>query len=247
MNFVPIDHLERTGGDVAAIVERYAPDQLVRLTAAWQESFLGSVLAGSAGVIVRIVGYAPYLPRFGTSPAVVDTRERERVRAPEDASERSRARELLILSAADQAREVLTGLSLNRSQLADILLISRPTLYDWLDGREPNAANSERLLEVLRVLRRAGVSSSDPIPPRFVRHPLNDGDVCLLDLLRSTDLDADRILAVLTEARALVKEMDSRRSEREERLRNLGFEEPSAEQRKTQLANSVAGRGWPAT
>ncbi len=248
MNYIPIDQLDRTGGDVAAIVERYAPDQIVRLEAAWQETLLRAVWTGSAGVVVRIVGYRSYLPRVGTSPAVVDTRERMRPQAAEgNTTERSRARELLTLSAGDQAREVLASLSLNRSQLAEILRISRPTLYDWLDGQEPNAPNSERLLVLLRLLGRAGVSSSDPLPPRFVRIPLNDEGVSLLDLLRSDELDAERVLAPLSEARALVREMDSRRNEREERLRKLGFEEPSAEERKAQLANSVAGRDWPKT
>jgi hypothetical protein len=248
MIYVPIDQLDRTGGDVAAIVECYAPDRIVRSEGAWQERFLRSAWTGSAGVVVCVVGYRPYLPRVGTSPAVVDTREGVRPRAAQRvATEHSRARELLTLSAGDQAREVLASLSLNRSQLAEILRIARPTLYDWLDGREPNAANSDRLLVLLRLLARAGVSSSDPLPPRFVRHPLNDEGVSLLDLLRSEDLDEERALALLGEARALVREMDSRRNEREERLRDLGFEEPSAEERKAQLANSVAGRDWPKT
>lgn len=48
-------------------------------------------------------------------------------------------------------------------------------------------------------------------------------------------------------AKALGEEAESRRVSREDRLRALGFEEPSEEQRREQLARSVAMRDWPQT
>jgi DNA-binding transcriptional regulator YiaG len=63
--------------------------------------------------------------------------------------------EVLTLPVADQAREVLAALSLNKSQLAEVLCVSRPTVYDWFDGKEPNASNSDRLIILLRLLARA--------------------------------------------------------------------------------------------
>lgn len=47
------------------------------------------------------------------------------------------------------------------------------------------------------------------------------------------------------EAKALGEEAESRRVSREDRLRALGFEEPSEEQRREQLARNVAMRDWP--
>ena len=86
--------------------------------------------------MVLITGYGPYLPHVGTSPSVVDNRAMTRA-APgsssaltEPSTGRSLLREVLPLSIADQAREALDGLSLNKSQLAEVLGVSRPTLYD---------------------------------------------------------------------------------------------------------------------
>ena len=46
-------------------------------------------------------------------------------------------------------------------------------------------------------------------------------------------------------AKALGDAIDSRREEREERLRAAGFEEPDSEQRKANLATNVALSPWP--
>ncbi|OQY64786.1 MAG: hypothetical protein B6D46_15115 [Polyangiaceae bacterium UTPRO1] len=52
-------------------------------------------------------------------------------------------------------------------------------------------------------------------------------------------------LEVLAEAKALQDDAESARAAREDRLRGLGFEEPSPEQRKANLALNVALRKWP--
>jgi len=154
-------------------------------------------------------------------------------------------REVWSLSVADQAREVLAALSLNKSQLAEVLGVSRPTLYDWLEGKEPNASNAQRLTRLLRLLGRAGVMSSTPLNARFVRHALTEGGTSLLAALRAETLDERAISSLLSEARSLGERAESRRTAREDRLRSLGFEEPSAEQRREQLARNVAMRDWP--
>jgi hypothetical protein len=249
MNIVQRNECALTGGDAAAVVERYMRDHPVRVEGGWQQALLRSVCASSAGVVVLIAGYEPYLPRVGTSPSVLDTRAwapANSAVAPSSVA-RGRFRELIALATADQVREVLAALSLNRSQLAEVLHVSRPTLYDWLDGREPNVANSERLLSLLRLLNRAGVDSSNPVNPRFMRQPLSEGGISLLDLLLAGSLDSERVLSVLQEARALGDEADAQRRAREERLRALGFEEPTSDQRKAQLAKNVALRDWPKT
>ncbi len=47
------------------------------------------------------------------------------------------------------------------------------------------------------------------------------------------------------EAEVLDEQAELRRISREERLRALGFEDPSDEQRREQLARNVALRAWP--
>ena len=51
------------------------------------------------------------------------------------------------LPIARQVRGVQAALSVNKSELARILRVSRPTVYDWLDGGEPNADSSGDLGE----------------------------------------------------------------------------------------------------
>jgi transcriptional regulator with XRE-family HTH domain len=217
----------------------------------WQQALMRSIHVGSAGVVILVSGYAPYLPPVGTSPSVFDTRGMLRsspAPAPEALAEGTRPtmrQAVLRMSSADQAREVMAGLNLNKTQLAEVLGVSRPTLYDWLEGKEPNAANAQRLTGLVRILVNAGVTAADSISPRFVRESLNDGEPSLLEMLTADTLDEARVAKVLAEAKLLEDETHGTRAAREDRLRTLGFEEPSAEQRKENLALSVALREWP--
>lgn len=107
------------------------------------------------------------------------------------------------LSPADQAREVLAALSIHKTQLAKILGVSRPTLYDWLHGKEPKVANAQRLTTLVRLLTSAGVTSAQPVRPRFVRQPLIEGAPSLLEALSAEPID-ERLVAVLAqEAKSL--------------------------------------------
>lgn len=215
------------------------------------EQVLRSVRIGSAGVVVLISGYGPYLPYVGTSPTVFDNREVVRstlvpTTAAAPAPQRTTTRQAVMqMSSADQALEVLAALSLNKTLLADVLGVSRPTLYDWLDGKEPNDANAQRLSTLVELLANAGVTAADAISPRFVRQPLNEGEPSLLELLKADTLDKQGIASVVGAAKALEDEAQRTRQTREARLAGLGFEAPSAAQRKANLALNVALRPWP--
>lgn len=216
-----------------------------------QQALLRSMRTGSAGVVVLVGGYAPYLPRVGTSPTVFDSRGMGRgapARTPEAPAEGTRTttrRAALRMSCADQAREVMAALNLNKTQLAEVLGVSRPTLYDWLDGKEPNLANAQRLTGLVQLLVNAGITAADSLSPRFVREALSDGEPSLLELLKADTLDEGRVAEVLAAAKRLESEAEGARVARDDRLRALGFEEPSPEQRKANLALNVALREWP--
>ncbi len=155
------------------------------------------------------------------------------------------ARRIATLPVARQVRELQAGLSVNKSELARILGVSRPTVYDWLDGGEPNAANIERIRRILGILSNARVSPSNPLFPRFVRVPNVVGDRALVDLLREPDFDEDAVEAAVREAKAMGDALDRQRREREARLRAAGFEEPDEASRRSQLAANVALLDWP--
>ena len=149
------------------------------------------------------------------------------------------------LPVADQVRELQTALSINKSELARVLGVSRPTVYDWLDGGQPNADNVSRIRTLRRLLRESGVSSAEPLFPRFVRSAVEPGGQSLLDVLVEETIDEAAVRSAVERAKALGDDIHRRRKEREARQRAAGFEEPDEEQRKAILATNVALMDWP--
>ena len=154
-------------------------------------------------------------------------------------------REIVALPVIEQMQEVQAVLSLNKAQLAGILRVTRPTLYDWLHGREPNAANAGRVDTLLRILAQGSVSSASPLNARYVARPVEIDAPSLIELLGEESLDEDRVIRAIERSRALADSASRRQTAREERLRTLGFEELGGEQRRRQLATNVALRKWP--
>ena len=155
------------------------------------------------------------------------------------------AQPISTLCIAWQVRELQAALSVNKSELARTLRVSRPTVYDWLDGGEPNADNRSRIRTLLRLVSECRVSANNPLFPRFVRSPLEPGDRSLLELLGEEMIDEVAAKSVIRRAKALGDAVDGEREEREARLREAGFEEPDAEQRRANVATNVGLMEWP--
>ena len=245
MTALTMDDYAAAGGEIAAVVETLRRDQAgAQIESELSQALLRTMRLGSAGVVVLISGYEPFLPRVGTSSSVVDRRRASQPRMTQRPSS-STYRQTLAMSVPDQMREVLAALALNKSQLAEVLGVTRPTLYDWFDGKEPNPGNAERLASLLGLLARSGITSTTPLNAKFVRKPLDEKIPSLLDELTAENLNENRIEQLLREARALGEKVEARRRSREDRLRELGYEEPSDEQRREQLARNVASLDWP--
>lgn len=149
------------------------------------------------------------------------------------------------LPVADQVRELQTALSVNKSELARILRVSRPTVYDWLDDGQPKADNVSRIRKLLRLLREFQVSAANPLFPRFVRSAQEPGGRSLIDVLVEDAIDEAVVRRAVEKVKALGDAIHSRSEEREARLRAAGFEESDDEQRKANLATNVALMEWP--
>ena len=210
-----------------------------------REIMLTLAYSGSGGIIALDSDYDPFAVHIGSSPCVVVFRAIERTSKAGVSEDPLGFRDVLKLSVVEQVQELQAALSLNKSQLARVLRVSRPALYDWLRGREPNAANTERLHTLLRCLTQARVSGANPLNARFVRQPADLDGPALLDLLGEKRIDEDRVVTAIEQARALGDTATRRRANREERLRGLGFEDPELEQRREQLARNMALRDWP--
>ncbi len=237
-------------GDYEAARRRYAmlTDEFSTMASAQEtlrEIMVKLAYSGSGGIIALDSDHDPFPSHIGSSSCIVAFRPIEntsKAGVPEDPFG---FRDVLKLSVVEQMQEVQAALSLNKSQLARILRVSRPALYDWLRGREPNAANTERLHTLLRCLVRARVSSASPLNARFVRQPSDLDGPALLDLLGEEGIDEDRVVTAIEQARLLGDAANRKRADREERLRRLGFEDPEREQRREQLARNMALQDWP--
>ena len=208
---------------------------------AWR-AVLWRACSGSTGVVLLGSALGSFLPHVGSSSSIVDCRFVAPTSPPNVAAS---FREVVALPVIEQMQELQAALSLNKAQLAGILRVTRPTLYDWLRGREPNAANAGRVDTLLRILAQASVSSASPLNARFVARPVDIDALSLIELLGEESLDEDRVIRAIERSRALADSASRRRTAREERLRTLGFEELGGEQRRRQLATNVALRKWP--
>ncbi len=92
--------------------------------------------------------------------------------------------------------------SLTTTDLSRILLVERPTVYAWLDGKsEPNPENRSRIRKLFNIASRWREKSSLPIG-KFLREPM-EGEMSLFDLLRRNALETeaiDRVLVSVLEA-----------------------------------------------
>jgi hypothetical protein len=206
---------------------------------------LQQVRSGSSGIVTLVSDYGPILPHVGSSSFIVDRRPIKRTVKLLRQEVSAGFHDIVTLSVIEQMQELLAALALNKSQLAQILRVTRPTMYDWFQGKEPNAANTDRLLALLRILARSSVSSATPLNARFVRQPMDIAGPSLIDLLSEDQLDEEPIVRAIEHVRSLADSASRRRTTREQRLRDLGFEEPNNEQRREQLAKNVALKDWP--
>ena len=204
-------------------------------TASWHWQGSGAFPSADAADAWEGMAVQPAFPGVTTSPGIdLRTRVGLFARPPVE-----------VLSTARQVRELQAALSVDKSELARILRVSRPTVYAWLDDGEPNAENVARILQVMRLLRGARASSDNPLFPRIVRLPPGPGEPALLDLLREETLDEAAITEALRRAKAMGDAIDREREQREARLRAAGFEEADAEEHKANLALNVALMDWP--
>ena len=159
------------------------------------------------------------------------------------------AEALAVLLAEDvptQLAHLAHWLSVNKSQISQIMQVSRPTLYEWLGGGMPSDANRMRLAGLLKLLAQSGLSNSSALDARFVRQPLEDG-VSLLDVLSRSDLVESEVLRCVGAIRSLERVARQRELRRSEKFASRGFETVSSEARRSNLAVTAALRDWPGT
>jgi hypothetical protein len=106
-------------------------------------------------------------------------------------------------------------LSLNTTDLSKILLVERPTVYAWLDGRwDPKQENKGRIRKLYQFARTWQEISRQPIG-KLLHEPV-DGDASLMDYLVRGSLEIAAINRVLEVVGAMVE-----RKSKTKRVRNV--------------------------
>ena len=240
---------ERSGGDIGALIQNYdhQASGLIQEYSSVQNNSWQLFDCGTSMMLCSSVANAqPYLTHFVTSPTFFDSRPAvtqplDVIKSTEKTVEKSSNsyEEALTMSITEQASEVSAALCINKSQLAEILGVSRPTLYSWFDGSNPNPVNRDRMYAILRILSKTHIGSHNPLNARFVRNPLTEKSKSLFDLLKTDPWSEEEIASVLETAKALSVKVVKKEEAREERWRKLGYEEPSFEERKATLNRNL--------
>jgi len=148
-----------------------------------------------------------------------------------------------------QLAEVSAALSLNKTQLAEVLDVSRPTIYQWMDEQRSAAeerTDLSRLTTLLRLMAQASISSTEPLNARFTKAPLEIHGKGLLAQLFEKSWDETRVLAGLIQVRGITRAAQRERAERESRLATQGFATASAEEREANLDRTLYLEGLDA-
>lgn len=138
--------------------------------------------------------------------------------------------------------EIQYRLGLNKTQLADIFRVSRPTLYEWLEGGVPQPDNQTRIESVEELLQ--ALPAGARLNARFVRKARKEGK-SMIDLLSEEHFDGTTVKGVFEQ---VVAENDAERSANQSRellRRQQGFEDVPSEQQDTNLKTNIAKLDWP--
>ncbi len=141
-----------------------------------------------------------------------------------------------------QLAEVSAALSLNKTQLAEVLDVSRPTIYQWMDEQRvatDDRTDTSRLTTLLRLMAQVGISGTEALNARFTKVPLQINGRGLLALLFEKTWDEANVLAGLMQARDLTRAAHQSRADREARLKAEGFATPTAAEREANLERNL--------
>ena len=126
-----------------------------------------------------------------------------------------------IPSVKDQIDGLRNKMGLNISELAHILLVKRPTIYAWLDNKEPNKSNRKRLDIIYKLCSKWGRNGLGEIRDYLYRSI--GARKPLLFLLEEKQLDETLITQVLDQIEITMSRNRREYAERAALLEKHGF------------------------
>jgi len=214
---------------------------------------LGTVVAGFAAAAVFSTcigmsgGFSDTARHWDGSSTNLNFPRVSEVGARRDAGGTARANQVhqrhLTASIGVQTREALAALGITKSQMAEILGIQRPHLYEWIADKVERPDKGERLRDLLKVLDSVGISSRQPLRSHLLTEPLEPGAQPLVTLLKG-DLDSPEISSALATARRLNRAIEDEAAERLERMKAAGHQATSDEEAQATLEGTLTMMEW---
>ena len=131
---------------------------------------------------------------------------------------------LFFLSPQQQLEDVVMTFSLNVSQMAEVMRVSRQTIYDWRDGPELRPEHRERLNQLHGLVLQYRELDPIPIGEALTWVGASTGQ-SLFDLLRAEDLDLPAIRNVLTAMPARIEDQFAEANAEIARIEKEGWPE----------------------
>lgn len=144
-----------------------------------------------------------------------------------------------IISVVDQLSQIKQSMGINILEMAAILHVSRPTIYEWLASKEEiklKKQHRERLNNIYEIsklwsLKNLGVLGAN------LHKPLGDTGLTLFDMLKNDEISQNSIMKVLENIAQIVVTKRKKNKEHEELLRKSQFEPLSKEEREDRLSD----------
>lgn len=134
-----------------------------------------------------------------------------------------------IESTQNQINVLRKFIGFNISEISNILLVKRPTIYEWLEANNtPSQRNQTRLAKIYNVFKdnlNTNLAFKNYIHKKIL------GDQTLFDLLKSEDLDEQLIKTVIEKIKKIALKQQELEKEKASLLAKEGFSPTSQEQK----------------
>lgn len=202
------------GADSGVIADESATAQY----SDWSGLYIGS---GSMIRPTDICEYAntggrPYYILIRTRPAVTPTENQVATTG-----------DVLIFNAKDQLTSIKNRLNLNVTQLAQVCLVQRPTIYEWFRGTAPRRKNLARLTTLAGIADKYNFANS-PIYKALVEIQDEKIGASIINLLSQNPLDVQMISRMFDGIRDRHKGKE--RTTLAEKLHAAGYSELTTEE-----------------
>lgn len=136
------------------------------------------------------------------------------------------------ISLQNQVDFLRKDIGFNISELSDILHVSRPTVYEWIDSESPNiqTENQIRLNEIYDVCAKWKKTNLGRIGNKLRR--VMYWDKSLFDLLKEESLDRASINEIFSLLKEIMQRNQDRKTKHEAFIKKHGLEEASKKRRR---------------